>query len=77
VEESCPSIWRTAVRRDGEALSAYEEFLLSLDSRPHRSLRLLDVPALVTTMTPIPPSLSDIARHDVLGGLIHEYRAAA
>jgi hypothetical protein len=35
------------------------------------------VPAPVTTMTPIPPSLSDIARHDVLGGLIHEYRAAA
>ena len=32
MEESCPSIWRTAVRRDGEALSAYEEFLLSLDT---------------------------------------------
>jgi hypothetical protein len=28
-------------------------------------------------MIPILPSLSDIARHDVLGGLIHEYRAAA
>ena len=46
------------------------------ERRPHRGLRL-DVPALVTTMTPIPPSLRDIARHDVLGGLIHEYRAAA
>jgi hypothetical protein len=32
VEKSCPSTWRTAVRRDGEALSAYEEFLLSLDT---------------------------------------------
>ena len=44
--------------------------------RPHRGLRL-DVPAPVTTMTPIPPSLSHIARRDVLGGIIHEYHAAA
>ncbi len=34
-------------------------------------------PAPVTKMVPILPSLSDIARHDVLGGLIHEYCAAA
>jgi hypothetical protein len=47
------------------------------EHRPHRDLRL-DAPAPVTTMTLTPrASLSDIARHDVLGGLIHEYRAAA
>jgi transposase InsO family protein len=46
------------------------------EHRPHRGLRL-EAPASVTTMTPTPLSLSDIARHDVLGGLIHEYRAAA
>jgi transposase InsO family protein len=46
------------------------------EHRPHRGLRL-EVPAPVTTMTPIPLSISDIGRHDVLGGLIHEYRAAA
>ena len=46
------------------------------EHRPHRGLRL-EAPAPVTTMTPTPLSLSDIARHDVLGGLIHEYRAAA
>jgi len=28
-------------------------------------------------VTSAPPSLSDIARHDVLSGLIHEYQAAA
>jgi len=44
--------------------------------RPHRGLRL-EVPAPVTTMTPIPLSLSDIGRRDVLGGIIHEYQAAA
>jgi transposase InsO family protein len=46
------------------------------EHRPHRGLRL-EAPSPVTTMTPTPLSLSDIARHDVLGGLIHEYRAAA
>ena len=44
--------------------------------RPHRGLRL-EVPAPVGAVTSAPPSLSDIARHDVLGGLIHEYHAAA
>ena len=44
--------------------------------RPHRGLRL-EVPAPVSEVIPAPPALSDIARHDVLGGLIHEYRAAA
>jgi transposase InsO family protein len=44
--------------------------------RPHRGLRL-EVPAPVGAVTSAPPALSDIARHDVLGGLIHEYRAAA
>ena len=44
--------------------------------RPHRGLRLR-VPAPVSEVIPAPPALSDIARHDVLGGLIHEYRAAA
>jgi transposase InsO family protein len=46
------------------------------EHRPHRGLRL-EAPAPVTTITPTHLSLSDIARHDVLGGLIHEYRAAA
>jgi transposase InsO family protein len=44
--------------------------------RPHRGLRL-EVPAPAITITLTPPSLSDIARHDVLSGLIHKYRAAA
>src|ERR1039458_5679962 len=44
--------------------------------RPHRGLRL-EVPAPVSEVIPAPPALSDIARHDVLGGLIHEYQAAA
>ena len=44
--------------------------------RPHRGLRLR-VPAPVSEVIPAPPALSDIARHDVLGGLIHKYRAAA
>ncbi len=44
--------------------------------RPHRGLRL-EAPSPVATISPTPLSLSDIARHDVLGGLIHEYRAAA
>jgi hypothetical protein len=35
------------------------------------------VPAPLSEVTPTPLSLSDIDRHDVLGGLIHEYRAAA
>jgi hypothetical protein len=46
------------------------------EHRPHRGLRLR-VPAPVSEVIPVPPTLSDIARHDVLGGLIHEYRAAA
>jgi transposase InsO family protein len=44
--------------------------------RPHRGLRLR-VPAPLSEVIPAPPALSHIARHDVLGGLIHEYRAAA
>jgi transposase InsO family protein len=44
--------------------------------RPHRGLRLR-MPAPVSEVIPASPALSDIARHDVLGGLIHEYRAAA
>ena len=46
------------------------------EHRPHRGLRL-EMPAPVTTMTPTPLSFSDIGCHDVLGGLIHEYCAAA
>ena len=46
------------------------------EHRPHRGLRL-EAPSPVATISPTPLSLSDIARHDVLGGLIHEYRAAA
>jgi transposase InsO family protein len=46
------------------------------EHRPRRGLRL-EAPAPVTTISPNHLSLSDIARHDVLGGLIHEYRAAA
>jgi transposase InsO family protein len=44
--------------------------------RPHRGLRL-QVPAPVSAMTSAPPSFSDVRRRDVLGGLIHEYHAAA
>jgi transposase InsO family protein len=46
------------------------------EHRPHPGLRL-EAPAPVTTISPTPLSLSDIASHDVLGGLIHEYRATA
>jgi hypothetical protein len=35
------------------------------------------VPAPVSAMTSAPPSFSDVGRRDVLGGLIHEYHAAA
>jgi putative transposase len=46
------------------------------EHRPHRGLRL-DVPAPVSAVTSAPPSLSVIARQDVLGGIIHEYQASA
>jgi transposase InsO family protein len=44
--------------------------------RPHRGLRL-QVPAPVGAVTSGPPSFSGIGRRDVLGGIIHEYHAAA
>jgi hypothetical protein len=44
--------------------------------RPHRGLRL-EVPAPLSEVTSARLSLSDIGRRDVLGGLIHEYHAAA
>ncbi|MGD0985481.1 MAG: integrase core domain-containing protein [Acidimicrobiales bacterium] len=44
--------------------------------RPHRGLRLR-VRAPVSAVTSAPPSFSDIGRRDVLGGIIHEYHAAA
>jgi transposase InsO family protein len=46
------------------------------EHRPHRGLRL-EVPAGVGAVTSGPPSLSDIGCRDVLGGIIHEYHAAA
>jgi len=41
--------------------------------RPHRALQLLppDRPAAIPTVAPI-----HLHRHDLLGGLIHEYKAA-
>jgi hypothetical protein len=44
--------------------------------RPHRALSLRP-PASAANMLAIPPSPSSIKRCDRLGGLIHEYRAAA
>jgi transposase InsO family protein len=44
--------------------------------RPHRGLRL-QVPAPLSEVTSARLSLSDIGRRDVLGGIIHEYHAAA
>ena len=44
--------------------------------RPHRGLRL-QVPAPASAVTSASRSLSDVGRRDVLGGLVHEYRAAA
>ena len=41
-------------------------------ARPHRGLRL-EVPGPTLT----PPPVGRIERHDILGGLIHEYRRAA
>jgi hypothetical protein len=46
------------------------------EHRPHRGVRL-EVSTPGTTLTSAPTSLSDIARADVLGGLIQEHRAAA
>jgi transposase InsO family protein len=46
------------------------------EHRPHRGLRL-EMPARVGAVTSGPPSLSDIGCRDVLGGIIHEYHAAA
>jgi transposase InsO family protein len=46
------------------------------EHRPHRGLRL-EAPAPVSAVTSAPPSLSDVSRRDVLGGIIHEYHAAA
>jgi transposase InsO family protein len=42
--------------------------------RPHRGIDL-DVPT--GGVVPTPPSLHHVDRHDVLGGLIHEYFAVA
>jgi putative transposase len=44
--------------------------------RPHRGLRL-QVPAPASAVTSAPRSLSDVGRRDMLGGIIHEYHAAA
>ena len=46
------------------------------EHRPHRGLRL-EVPTPLSAVTSAPPSLSDVGRRDVLGGIIHEYHAAA
>jgi len=43
--------------------------------RPHRALALAS--PLVATWEPIPVSPHDVRRRDLLGGLIHEYHAAA
>jgi putative transposase len=43
--------------------------------RPHRGIAL-DVPAPGSGMTGIPPTLN-VHRHDVIGGLIHEYHPVA
>jgi putative transposase len=42
--------------------------------RPHRALALLSPEAIDGTD---PPAAGTIKRHDLLGGLIHEYRTAA
>jgi len=46
------------------------------EHRPHRGLRL-EVPAPLSEVTSAPRSFSDVGCRDVLGGIIHEYRAAA
>jgi hypothetical protein len=43
--------------------------------RPHRALGL--APPLVQAGAPIPVNPRDVRRLDLLGGLIHEYHAAA
>ena len=42
--------------------------------RPHRALTLLSPEGIDR---PDPPAAATIERHDLLGGLIHEYGAAA
>lgn len=43
--------------------------------RPHRGIDL-GVPAPASTIKILPPS-ANVVRHDVLGGLIHEYHPVA
>jgi transposase InsO family protein len=45
--------------------------------RPHRALNLTPPAPTEENMNPIPPLLAAIVRRDRLGGLIHEYHAAA
>ena len=46
------------------------------EHRPHRGLRL-QVSAPLSEVTSARLSFSDIGRRDVLGGIVHEYHAAA
>jgi putative transposase len=45
--------------------------------RPHRALGLASPLAEASITVPVPVSPLDVRRRDLLGGLIHEYHAAA
>ena len=45
--------------------------------RPHRALNLTPPAPTAENVNPIPPPLAAIERRDRLGGLVHEYHAAA
>jgi putative transposase len=45
--------------------------------RPHRALTLTPPAPTAENLNPIPPPLAGIERRDRIGGLIHEYHAAA
>ncbi len=60
---------------DVVAKDCFEMVAAENERRPHRGLRL-EVPARVGAVTSAPPSLSDIGRRDVLGGLIHLFKCA-
>jgi putative transposase len=43
---------------------------------PHRGIDL-EVPVPALRIVTAPPTIDDVARVDLLGGLVHEYRCAA
>jgi transposase InsO family protein len=75
VREECLD-WTLVLGRNHLEAVLRDYIRLYNQHRSHRGLRL-QVPARASAVTSAPRSLSDIGRCDVLGGIIHEYHAAA